>query len=939
MLQQKFPEGSMEKKPRLPLLILRGLASLNFTVVIMLLIALLVIAGTVYQAQMGIYAAQRRVFDAWIFRLFGIIPLPGMRLAGALFIANLLAAFARRPIWNWRRWGLALIHVGLLLLVGGGFFIAATARESYLTLREGEGSGQALAAADWQLTVRSRSAAKEQEWTEDRARLEPGREKKAGDTGLVLGVEQRLANCRPSGSNRLEPLPPADTPEENTPGLLLRARAGSESVRVSLFGGEDRPVTLTLAGGTWDLSLRPKRIPLPLRLKLLDFKRTLHEGTAVPKSFESWVELDAGGNRRRALISMNKPLRFRGYTFYQSSYAVDPAGNERSTLAVVRSAGAWLPYAASALMFIGLLLHLLTLALGRRHGSRPGGTPAKTAKSLLLLLACTLLASAFLAAASPPSPRSFRQLAILDQGRIKPMDTFARNLLKQFSGRSSLGSMDASSWLARVFFSPWEAHDDAVFLVTHPDALPAIGFPARGRTRVSFRQLQPHLAELQRLAGQSAGSGAAPPGAAESEILRLYYNVTEYYHLARAFHFAWSGSGEGNAAGQGPQAPAMVPPAEGGAARWLSPAAAWSRRERLPGDVARELNRLADAIRAHGQRDWDGCAAALDDFNRSLDRRSLIVRQARKRLALEVAYNRLDPFFKSLLAYGLATLLFALSWGAWRQGARRLGIILLLVGLAVHSGGLAARMLITGRPPVTNLYETFVFVGWAGVVLGLGLEAFEKRGLGLFSGALTGLAALAVAGRYALEGDTMGMLAAVLDSNLWLSTHVVTIALGYAGCVVAGIIGHWALIRECWPRKDEATGARSERMLLAALGFGLAFTAVGTAMGGIWADQSWGRFWGWDPKENGALLIILWCAILLHARRAGWLGRAGLAAGGVGAIVAVALTWFGVNLLGKGMHAYGFTSGIGRVLAAFVACELLFVALALARLKLGGPRR
>lgn len=928
----------MNQKPRLLSQILRRLSSLKLTVSILSLIAFLVIAGTVCQAQMGIYAAQRRVFDAWVFWLFGAIPLPGMRLAGALFIANLLAAFVRRPPRHWRQWGLALIHGGLLLLVGGGFFIAATARESYLTLREGESAGHALAAADWQLAVRSRSAMKEREWTEDMARLEPNREKKAGDSGLVLRLEKRLANCRRAGSGLLEPLSPADTPEENTPGLLLRVGAGGESGRVALFGGEEQPIALTLEGRAWEFSLRPKRTPLPLRLKLIDFKRALHEGTDVPRSFESWVELEAGGGRRRALISMNKPLRVRGYTFYQSSYAVDPAGNESSTLAVVRSAGAWLPYAASALMFIGLLLHLPAMVMGRPRSPRTGGTPAKTAKLLLFLLAWALPASALLAAVAPPAPRSFRQLAILDQGRVKPLDTFARNLLKQFSGRASLGGIDASSWLARVFFSPWQAHDDAVFLVNHPDVLPAIGFPARGRARVSFRQLQPHLAELQRLAGQSAGSGAAPAGAAESEILRLYYNVSEYYHLARAFHFAWSGRGEGSAAGQGPQAPAILPPAAGGGAEWLSPASAWSLRERLPGDVKRELDMLAAAVRAHGQEDWDSCAAALDDFNRTLERRSPAVRQGRKRLALEVAYNRCDPFFKALLAYGLATLLLALSWAIGRRWMRRSGFILLLAGLTVHSGGLVARVLIMGRPPVTNLYETFVFVGWAGVVLGLGLEAFEKRGLGLLSGALTGLVALAVAARYALEGDTMGMLAAVLDSNLWLSTHVVTIALGYAGCVVAGIIGHWALARELSPQRDEESGARRERMLLAALGFGLAFTAIGTAMGGIWADQSWGRFWGWDPKENGALLIILWCAILLHARRAGWLGRAGLAAGAVGAIVAVALTWFGVNLLGKGMHAYGFTSGIGRALAAFVACELLFVALALARLKLRGPR-
>ena len=117
--------------------------------------------------------------------------------------------------------------------------------------------------------------------------------------------------------------------------------------------------------------------------------------------------------------------------------------------------------------------------------------------------------------------------------------------------------------------------------------------------------------------------------------------------------------------------------------------------------------------------------------------------------------------------------------------------------------------------------------------------------------------------------------------------------------------------------------------MYAALAFGLAFTCIGTVMGGIWADQSWGRFWGWDPKENGALLIIIWCAILFHARLAGWIGRLGLAAGSIGAIIAVVLAWFGVNLLGVGLHAYGFTSGAARGLLVFLVAELLFLAVAM----------
>ena len=175
----------------------------------------------------------------------------------------------------------------------------------------------------------------------------------------------------------------------------------------------------------------------------------------------------------------------------------------------------------------------------------------------------------------------------------------------------------------------------------------------------------------------------------------------------------------------------------------------------------------------------------------------------------------------------------------------------------------------------------------------------------------------------------MGMLVAVLNTNLWLAVHVVTVTMGYAGCVVAGVIGHVYIVQTLTrPRAADLLDG-TYRSLYATLAFGLVFTFLGTVMGGIWADLSWGRFWGWDPKENGALLIILWVAILFHARNGGIIGRLGMAAGGVVSIVTVTLAWFGVNLLGVGMHSYGFMSGVNRALAVFVLLELIFLAVSL----------
>ena len=199
----------------------------------------------------------------------------------------------------------------------------------------------------------------------------------------------------------------------------------------------------------------------------------------------------------------------------------------------------------------------------------------------------------------------------------------------------------------------------------------------------------------------------------------------------------------------------------------------------------------------------------------------------------------------------------------WLYGA---AVFFVIGGFIPHLSALILRILIMSRPPVSNLYETFIFVGLISVVLGLILEMVNKNWLGLVVSGVSGMIALFIAGKFNSDGDTMQMLVAVLNSNFWLSTHVTSITIGYAGCCVAGIMGHIYILQALSKPNDQKRLEVTFNNMFGIIGFGLTMTLLGTALGGIWADQSWGRFWGWDPKENGALLIVLWCAILLHAR-------------------------------------------------------------------------
>jgi ABC-type transport system involved in cytochrome c biogenesis permease subunit len=280
-----------------------------------------------------------------------------------------------------------------------------------------------------------------------------------------------------------------------------------------------------------------------------------------------------------------------------------------------------------------------------------------------------------------------------------------------------------------------------------------------------------------------------------------------------------------------------------------------------------------------------------------------------------------------MIIYVLALLALFVSWLRWAELLRPAALGLTSAAALIHTAGLVSRVILQGRPPVTNLYSSAVFVGWAAVVLGILLERMYRRGFGTAAAAASGFASLIIAHHLAGDGDTMEMMRAVLDSNFWLATHVVTITIGYSGTFLAGALAiAWAVRRQI-ASGDDGSNKTLASMAYGVVCFSLFFSFVGTVLGGIWADQSWGRFWGWDPKENGALLIVLWNAVILHSRWGGYARERGLMAMTVFGNVITSLSWFGVNMLGVGLHSYGFMDGAFWALSAFIGSQLALVGL------------
>ncbi|MEM7314171.1 MAG: cytochrome c biogenesis protein CcsA, partial [Planctomycetota bacterium] len=296
------------------------------------------------------------------------------------------------------------------------------------------------------------------------------------------------------------------------------------------------------------------------------------------------------------------------------------------------------------------------------------------------------------------------------------------------------------------------------------------------------------------------------------------------------------------------------------------------------------------------------------------------------KLRFESFYNRFNPFTTAYSIYFFAALLVVAGWvvmafGNTDFGLQRTAFCLIILAFIVHTFALVARIYISGRPPVTNLYSSAVFIGWGAVVFGLVIEGLFKKGFGNVLSAIMGAGTLIIADKLAMSGDTFTVMQAVLDTQFWLATHVVCISLGYVATFVAGGTAIIYLLGGIVGR-DREVGKTLARICYGTVCFAIIFSFIGTVLGGLWADDSWGRFWGWDPKENGALMIVLWNAVILHARWGGMVKDRGLAVLAVIGNIVTAWSWFGVNELGVGLHSYGFTEGVLVNLGWFVLSQL-----------------
>jgi cytochrome c-type biogenesis protein CcsB len=517
------------------------------------------------------------------------------------------------------------------------------------------------------------------------------------------------------------------------------------------------------------------------------------------------------------------------------------------------------------------------------------------------MIRCFLVLLVALQAACAVDLSPLEQITVQEGGRKKPFLVFAEESLLGLSGKTSLTidgrKMSATEVITTLWLNPQGWDNKPVLLVNHKPLKEATGMDT-SRKLFSYQELASNK-ELVKLLNEAQALRARPGNqrltGLPKEAAEVGLRIAEFESLVNgpAFRFVAN-----------PRA---------ADAQWLS----------VPG-TSGALHPLREAFEANDTTAFAKEAKALRTEWSGIEPQ---FQPPAWKIQLETLYQKTHPFRWAWMCYAAAGIILVLS--NLRRAGYAAAWVLAGAGFLLQVAGFAARVTIAGRPPVTNMYESVVWVAFGTILFALVFEAIYRSRYFLLGAAPVAVASLILADTQTLAlNRSINPLVPVLRDNFWLTTHVLTITLSYAAFALALGIGHIALGKVIRGQKPEAV----YNYLYRTLQVGVLLLATGTILGGVWANYSWGRFWDWDPKETWALITLLGYLFVLHGRIAGKWAGFGLAVGAVLAFQGVLMAWYGVNfVLGVGLHSYGFgTGGFGWALL-FVAAEIAFVLLAVVR--------
>lgn len=533
-----------------------------------------------------------------------------------------------------------------------------------------------------------------------------------------------------------------------------------------------------------------------------------------------------------------------------------------------------------------------------------------------MLLGVMLLAPSARAADTQPWMKELGGVAIQEGGRVMPLDTYARRLAAELTGREHWGvgkgpetysGRDHMSLLCDLLFNGQGMMDKPLLGIEHKPFKTLVGLdPERkffsAKEVASNKGISDLLMSFQR---RRSTDSQAKASSDERRAQDLFEGANRIASLC------------------GGETLAIVP------ARGTAGFLRVGIGSGTPGteNVQKAMLTLSTAYVS-----GNGLDSAVADLRRAIDASGQLAENESRSVGLELFYNRHSPWTNTQIAYALAMVLFALSRLFLRKPMVIAACIATAAGIAEHVLGIGLRMAILERAPVSNTFEALLWMGLVGIAVCAVAQSFSRKSYYLFAGVSAAFISVIFAGMVPLA-DRTNSLPAVLRSNYWLTIHVLTIVASYGVFLVGAVLGHVYLVREVLVTKrangDKGTKKLSHPLIAQAyrtIQIGLLLLTAGTILGGVWAADSWGRFWGWDPKETWALISIVVYFAVLHARYVGWLRDFGLAASAILGMVVIVWTFYGVNyVMASGLHSYGFGAGGEFWVALWAVLELAFL--------------
>ena len=668
----------------------------------------------------------------------------------------------------------------------------------------------------------------------------------------------------------------------------------------------------TFEGVNYKMWIGPGETIFPFSLKLNDFVLARYPGSNSPSSFESLVTLidkEQGLNEDHKIF-MNNVLKHRGYRFYQSAY--DP--DEKGTILSVNQdvAGTTLTYLGYFLLFLGILLSIFN-PKSHFYGLMKRAYAGTTLFVILLLGSLSLNA----AEPQPVSTAIAKEFAKVwvqgHDGRIKPFSTLAYEVVMKVSRSESVAGQTPEQAVLGMSARPQEWQTVEMIAISDEQIEARLG---RTGGKASFNDFfdQQGNYKLANDVQIAYGKKPAERKAFDNNVIKVDDRLNVVYQVYHGDMFRFFPAI--NSADQTWYAPVALIPANFGS------------------DSSRVINafpKLLDAVRNGNQ---DLSLQSVSEIISYQQQYGSALIPGKTKQQLEILYNHINIFkdlsgWYVLLGFVLLGFFFhALFTGkALRKKAVNYVVIALFAGFLAHTIGLIVRGYVAGHMPWSDGYESMIYIAWAGMFAGL---IFARRNPMVLAAAaiLSGLT-LFVAQMSWLNPEITNLVPVL--KSYWLTIHVAIITASYGFVGVSAILGLINLIMSAFQNRENrhrirTTVAQLTTISEAAMILGLYFLTIGTFLGGIWANESWGRYWGWDPKETWSLVTILLYSFITHMRQIpGFKGWFAFNLAAVIGLLSVLMTYLGVNYYLSGLHSYGSGEGLKFPIVVVVVFALIGV--------------